>query len=201
MEQKGLQFEMSIDPDVWRYWIGDAERLQQMLLNLIGNSVKFTAQGKIEVVRSLRKPDEDGQRGAAIRGDRYRLRRSPRKGRLIFEAFQQAEGSMNRPYEGTGLGLAIAKTLVEMMSGRIWLEPQNRTWLQIRLHGVSYPQPEEAVRDKKSGVSRSPGAQQTGSRHPDPAGGRQPRKHDSAARVPGESSALAGLRHRTVSKR
>jgi two-component system sensor histidine kinase/response regulator len=126
IEQKGLQFEISTDPDVWLYWIGDPERVHQVLLNLIGNSVKFTARGKIEVrVRSESfGPGERGLRfevtdtGCGVPAD---------KTNLIFEAFQQAEGSISRPYEGTGLGLSIAKTLVEMMSGRIWLDETRKT--------------------------------------------------------------------------
>ncbi len=77
IEAKGLEFESSIDPDVWLYWIGDAERVQQVLLNLIGNSVKFTARGKIDVrVRS--ENFGKGERGLAFRGDRYGLRSSSR---------------------------------------------------------------------------------------------------------------------------
>src|ERR1700733_372768 len=126
VERKGLEFLISIDPDVWLYWIGDPERVQQLLLNLIGNSVKFTARGKIEVrVRS-----ESSLQGE--RGLRFEVTDTGRgvpadKTDLIFEAFQQAEGAMNRPYEGTGLGLSIAQTLVEMMSGKIWLEENQET--------------------------------------------------------------------------
>ena len=121
IERKGLQFEISIDPDVWLYWIGDAERVQQVLLNLIGNSVKFTARGRIEVrVRS--ESFEQGGRGLRFEVTDTGCGVALDKTSLIFEAFQQAEDSMNRPYEGTGLGLSIAKTLVEMMSGKIWLE-------------------------------------------------------------------------------
>jgi PAS domain S-box-containing protein len=123
MERKGLEFEMSIDPEVWRFWTGDVERVQQVLLNLIGNSIKFTAHGKIEVrVRGEEKGDSHGLRfevsdtGCGVPAD---------KETLIFEAFQQAEGAMNRAYEGTGLGLSIAKTLVEMMGGSIWVEEKS----------------------------------------------------------------------------
>jgi len=101
-ENKGLRFEMSIDPDIWRFWTGDAERLQQVVMNLLGNAIKFTVQGKIEMrVRSERGPQgesvlrfEVSDTGCGVPAD---------KARVIFEAFQQAEGSMNRPYEGTGL--------------------------------------------------------------------------------------------------
>jgi PAS domain S-box-containing protein len=126
IERKGVQFEIAIDPDVWLYRIGDPERLHQVLLNLIGNSVKFTARGRIDVrVRS------EGF-GAGERGLRFEVTDTgcgvpADQTDLIFEAFQQAEGSMSRPYEGTGLGLSIAKAMVELMSGRIWLEESRET--------------------------------------------------------------------------
>ncbi len=126
MERKGLQFEIAIDPDVWLYWIGDPERIHQVLLNLIGNSVKFTARGKIELrVRS--ETFGQGKRGLRFEVTDTGCGVPADKTNLIFEAFRQAEGSMNRPYEGTGLGLSIAKTLVEMMSGRIWLEERRES--------------------------------------------------------------------------
>ncbi len=126
VERKGLEFVISIDPDVWLYWIGDAERIQQVLLNLVGNSVKFTARGKIEVrVRS--ESSGQGDRGLRFEVTDTGCGIPADKTDLIFEAFQQVEGAMNRPYEGTGLGLSIAKTLVEMMCGKIWLEENRET--------------------------------------------------------------------------
>ena len=70
IERKGLIFEMSMDPGVSRYWIGDPERLQQVLLNLIGNSVKFTRQGKIGV-KVLSGPASEAKRGCGLK---YRIR-------------------------------------------------------------------------------------------------------------------------------
>jgi PAS domain S-box-containing protein len=126
IERKGLQFEISIDPDVWLYWIGDPERVHQVLLNLIGNAVKFTARGKIGVrVRS--ESFGQGERGLRFEVTDTGCGVPADKTNLIFEAFQQAEGSMSRPYEGTGLGLSIAKTLVELMAGKIWLEESSET--------------------------------------------------------------------------
>ena len=105
---------------MWPYWSGDSERLQQVLLNLIGNAVKFTARGRIEVrVRAELGPQ--GEKGLRFEVTDTGCGVPADKAEMIFDAFQQAEGSMDRPYEGTGLGLAIAKTLVEMMGGRIWV--------------------------------------------------------------------------------
>jgi PAS domain S-box-containing protein len=121
IESKGLQFDIAIDGDVWLYWIGDAERVHQVLLNLVGNSMKFTARGKIGV-RVLSENFGQGERGLRFEVTDTGCGVPPDKAELIFGSFQQAEESMNRPYEGTGLGLSIARTLVEMMGGKIWLE-------------------------------------------------------------------------------
>ena len=152
IEQKRLQCEMSIDPRVPRHWIGDAERLQQVLLNLIGNAIKFTARGEIKVmVRS-----ESGQQGQL--GLRFEVTDTgcgvpPDKSAMIFEAFQQAEGSMDRPYEGTGLGLAIARTLVEMMSGSIWLEPAPGPGSKFVFTVFFSPATKAAVLNRKSAAT------------------------------------------------
>ena len=124
LERKGLDFEMDVDPNSWRYWIGDAERLQQVLLNLIGNAVKFTERGKIEL-RIRVEHGEQSQQGLRFEVTDTGCGVPADKRSVIFEPFQQAEGAINRPYEGTGLGLSIAKTLVEMMSGRIWMEEKS----------------------------------------------------------------------------
>ena len=122
IERNGLELEIGVDPGVWPYWLGDPERLQQVLLNLVGNSIKFTEKGKI-AVRVAAELDSQGNKA----GLRFEVSDSgcgvpADKSAVIFEAFQQADESMIRPYEGTGLGLAIAKNLVERMSGKIWLE-------------------------------------------------------------------------------
>jgi PAS domain S-box-containing protein len=147
VDAKGLQFETVIDPDVWPYWIGDAERVQQVLLNLIGNSVKFTARGKIEVrVRS--ESFGQGERGLRFEVTDTGCGIPREKNMVIFEAFQQAEESMNRPYEGTGLGLSIAKTLVEMMGGRIWVEEKEGSGAKFAFTAFFPLARKEEVRDK-----------------------------------------------------
>ena len=127
----------------------------------------------------------------------------PDKSAMIFEAFQQAEGSMDRPYEGTGLGLAIAKTLVEMMAGTIWLETSARARLKVRFHGVfsTRDRKRRCVNKKSAATTAKPARRRPGGRQPDPVGGRQSRKHDPVARVPRKSSARAGFRIERSSKR
>lgn len=114
-KQLSLQSDFSADlPDIA---IGDPGRLRQILMNLVGNALKFTDQGEI-MVRVQRLQDNALQfsvsdTGIGISGD---------KQKTIFEAFVQADTSSTRHYGGTGLGLAIVSQLVALMHGRIWLE-------------------------------------------------------------------------------
>lgn len=120
IEQKGLAFRLDIDSTAWRYWIGDRERLQQVLLNLIGNAEKFTEQGRIEI--RVRKAERaDGAEGLQFEVADTGCGVPAAQSKLIFESFHQGDGAINRRYEGTGLGLAIARSLVRLMGGDIWL--------------------------------------------------------------------------------
>lgn len=116
--RQGLELAFSIDDDVPEYLFGDAARLRQIVVNLVGNAIKFTKQGEV-VLRVTRVGSaEDGVRlkvtvadtGIGIPSDRIED---------IFSAFQQVDTSTTRSYGGTGLGLAICTRLVEMMGGRI----------------------------------------------------------------------------------
>jgi PAS domain S-box-containing protein len=151
MEQKGLQFEMSIEPGAWRYWVGDAERLHQVILNLIGNSVKFTDKGKIEM--NVRGAYENGRIGLRFEVSDTGCGIPPDKAAIIFEAFQQADSAMNRRFEGTGLGLAIAKTLVEMMGGKIRAERKSEPGAKIVFTAFFPASDEDAVRERRSAAT------------------------------------------------
>jgi len=121
--QKGLHLGSHILPDVPDALIGDPGRLRQILVNLIGNSLKFTSEGEVVVhiaADSLNEEDallhfSVSDTGIGIPTD---------KQDLIFEAFSQADGSTSRRYGGTGLGLTISSKLVAMMDGRIWVVSQ-----------------------------------------------------------------------------
>jgi signal transduction histidine kinase/CheY-like chemotaxis protein len=119
--EKGLPLGLQVAPGVPRFVAGDDQRLQQVLLNLVGNAIKFTASGEIRVVVRPKSGDLEpvalefvvADTGVGVR---------PEKQDAIFEAFEQADDSTTREYGGTGLGLAISTKLVEMMQGRIWIE-------------------------------------------------------------------------------
>ena len=123
VHQKGLQIQTSISPDVPENMLGDPTRLRQVLLNLIGNAIKFTDEGSIHIDAAVEQSSDTEitlqfsvkDTGIGIPADK--------KG-FIFEAFRQADGSTTRKHGGTGLGLAICSRLVEMMGGRIWVESQ-----------------------------------------------------------------------------
>ena len=121
--QKGLELAGRIAPDVPDRLVGDAPRLRQVLVNLVGNAIKFTDHG--EVVVQVEKESEEA--GAVVLG--FLVADTgigiPRdKQQLIFEAFAQADGSTTREYGGTGLGLSISAQLVELMGGRIRVESE-----------------------------------------------------------------------------
>ncbi|MGC1686668.1 MAG: response regulator [Candidatus Acidiferrales bacterium] len=121
--QRGLEFACRIKPDVPAWVTGDPGRLRQVVVNLIGNAIKFTEQG--EVVLEVEKVAEDERTVTlhfAVRDTGIGI--PPAKLSLIFEAFTQADTSTTRQYGGTGLGLAITRRLVEIFKGQIWAESE-----------------------------------------------------------------------------
>jgi len=117
-KQLGLRWQASADvPDSI---VGDAVRLQQVLVNLLGNAIKFTERGEVSVHVSKIATEE----GAAVLQFTVRdtgIGIEESKQRLIFEPFCQADGSITRRHGGTGLGLTISSQLAQMMGGRMWL--------------------------------------------------------------------------------
>ena len=121
--QKGLELIYEVQPDVAEAVLGDPGRIRQIIVNLVGNSIKFTERGEILVSVSQESESSESvflhfsvkDTGVGIPAD---------KQERVFEAFSQADGTMARKYGGTGLGLTICTRLVGMMGGRIWVESQ-----------------------------------------------------------------------------
>jgi len=119
-DQKGLEFGLEIDPDVPDALIGDAGRLRQVIINLVGNAIKFTESGEVTLRIEVDSNAEDRavlhffvtDTGIGI---------EPANQERVFEAFQQADSSTTRQYGGTGLGLAISSRIVALMGGRVGL--------------------------------------------------------------------------------
>jgi PAS domain S-box-containing protein len=144
-EQKGLELACRIHPDVPDNLIGDPGRLRQIIVNLVGNAIKFTERGEV-VVEVSNEPDQeseqsikrhDGSQAALPRAAEAAGRRASiglhfvvrdtgigipaHQQELIFQAFAQADSSTTRRFGGTGLGLTISTQLVQLMGGRIWV--------------------------------------------------------------------------------
>jgi PAS domain S-box-containing protein len=119
--EKGLELGCSVAPDVPVHLIGDPNRLKQVLLNLIGNAIKFTEQGEV-VLRVTHDPDKAQPGALRFMVSDTGIGIPAEKLRGVFERFVQADSSTTRRYGGTGLGLTISKRLVELMGGRIVVE-------------------------------------------------------------------------------
>jgi signal transduction histidine kinase/DNA-binding NarL/FixJ family response regulator len=120
VQDKPVQLSVEVDRDVPDAFLGDPTRLREILLNLVGNAVKFTDEGWVSVrVEAI----ENGHEWATLRfvvADTG-IGIPPEKQEVIFEKFSQADGSTTRKYGGTGLGMSICRHLVELMGGRIAL--------------------------------------------------------------------------------
>jgi signal transduction histidine kinase/CheY-like chemotaxis protein len=137
--EKGLELICDVLPEVPEYVVGDITRIRQVMVNLLGNAIKFTAQGEVELEVALKSHSAEQlhlhflvrDTGIGIPLD---------KQKMIFEAFSQADGSTTRKFGGTGLGLTISARLVEAMRGEIWVESAPRkgsTFHFTALLGVS----------------------------------------------------------------
>ena len=121
--EKGLELVCEVAPEVPARLIGDAHRLAQVAVNLMGNAVKFTAEGEV-VVRVGVAGHTDSGVVVQISIQDTGIGIPPEQQARVFEAFKQADGSTTRKFGGTGLGLSISSQLVERMGGRIWLESE-----------------------------------------------------------------------------
>jgi signal transduction histidine kinase/DNA-binding response OmpR family regulator len=119
--EKGLELSWCIPAEVCDSLHGDEGRLRQVLINLVGNAVKFTERGEVSVTVSVEEAE-----GGRIRLHFVVADTGPGipedKRAIVFEAFEQGDRSMTRKFGGSGLGLAISRRLIELMDGRIWVE-------------------------------------------------------------------------------
>ncbi|MER3446094.1 MAG: hybrid sensor histidine kinase/response regulator [Candidatus Dadabacteria bacterium] len=119
--EKGIELNFYISPDVPTNLVGDPKRLSQILINLVGNAIKFTEKGEVLLSVENNNETKDGicllfsirDTGIGIPSERLSV---------IFDNFTQVDSSITRKYGGTGLGLSISKKLVELMKGSIWVE-------------------------------------------------------------------------------
>ena len=150
--EKGLEMVCEMKPEVPDFIVGDPVRIRQVLVNLLGNAIKFTERGEVALEVGLE----------SRQGDQVELHFKVRdtgigipaeKQRLIFEAFSQADGSTTRKYGGTGLGLTISARLAEAMHGKIWVESVPRqgscfhfsATFAVAAHAASYRAEDNAL--------------------------------------------------------
>ncbi|MBV8659170.1 MAG: response regulator [Burkholderiales bacterium] len=132
--EKELELAIGVDPDVPRILVGDSLRLQQILINLTGNAIKFTEQGEVSLLTSLQAREDHlirlkfSVRDTGIGMNDAQLER-------LFQAFSQGDASTTRRYGGTGLGLNICKRFVDLMGGSIGVDSEqgvgSRFWVDI----------------------------------------------------------------------
>ncbi|WP_152183206.1 transporter substrate-binding domain-containing protein [Sulfurimonas indica] len=160
ISSKGLELHIDIDNKIPQSLLLDATRLRQVIFNLIGNAVKFTSEGNINLIVKIANIDEYKSKvdleiivkdsGVGIPKDQLEK---------IFQAFKQKDGQDNREYGGTGLGLAISKRLTEMMGGKISVESREHIGSKfiIKLFGIDiaslqnkfFPQERKSKKRKK----------------------------------------------------
>ena len=121
--EKGLELICNVQPDVPEYVVGDVTRLRQILVNLLGNAVKFTEHGEVALDVKLASR-EHGKLGFHFSVRDTGVGIPKEKQQLIFEAFTQVDGSTTRRFGGTGLGLTISARLVKAMNGQMWVESE-----------------------------------------------------------------------------
>ena len=149
--QKQIAVTCQVDDAVPAMLVGDSIRLRQVLLNLLGNAVKFTSRGSVTVRARLDGPPTEAGVQLRFSVADTGIGIPAEKQSVIFEAFRQADSSTTRQYGGSGLGLAICSRLVELMSGRIWVESEPGKGSTFHFTALLQPMP-EVVGNAPTGV-------------------------------------------------
>jgi two-component system sensor histidine kinase/response regulator len=135
-QAKGLELDVEIDDALPEQVLGDSHRLRQVILNMVGNAVKFTSEGRV-LLRATARPRDDNDTIVRIEVVDTGIGIESSKLEQIFEPFTQADVSTTRRYGGTGLGLAIARELTELMGGTIGVESEpgvgTTFWIELPL--------------------------------------------------------------------
>ena len=152
---KGLELACRIAPDVPDDLIGDPCRLRQVIVNLVGNAIKFTDRGEVFVsVERLPSGDDEAVLGFSVTDTGIGI--APEKRRAIFAAFEQADGSTTRRFGGTGLGLAISAKLVALMGGEVEVEGEVGVGSTFRFRtrfGLGEPSARRSARSETSPIA------------------------------------------------
>jgi hypothetical protein len=169
--EKGLVLQSSIDPEIPADLLADRQRLQQVLLNLLGNAVKFTLHGQINVeVKRVQAPAHTPPTGTQPLWLRIAVRDTgigiaPEQLEHVFQPFAQADGSITRRFGGTGLGLSISRSLAELMGGHLEVQSELGVGSEFAIVFPCTPAPgsertqpdtDGVVADQMADVGRSP---------------------------------------------
>ena len=122
--EKGLALAVDIDPSLGEWVYGDSTRLRQIVVNLIGNAVKFTEKGEV-IIRATKIAGADGGKQIHIAVKDTGIGIESEKIHRLFQSFTQVDASTTRRFGGTGLGLAISHRLTELLGGRMWVESEH----------------------------------------------------------------------------
>lgn len=122
-KEKGISIELNLDDCISKNYLGDYNRLNQIIYNIVSNALKFTSKGSIEIGCKFQSKTDDSEKIRIWVKDSG-IGIEKHKQELIFNNFSQADSNTTREYGGTGLGLAITKLLVELQGGKIWIESE-----------------------------------------------------------------------------
>jgi PAS domain S-box-containing protein len=153
-KEKDLQFSTDIAPEVEKSLIGDPGRLRQLLINLLGNSIKFTDKGYVSLTVDVLESTPDSQKLLFVVKDSG-IGMSQDFMKRLFDKFSQEDGESNRRYEGTGLGMSISHELVQLMGGEIYVASQKGEGTQISFELTLPLGSEEKLVVKSTKISRN----------------------------------------------
>jgi PAS domain S-box-containing protein len=163
-QKKGLALSLSLDPTLPRHIVGDGLRIRQVILNLLGNAVKFTDRGSVAVV-AAESVSLAGVRQLQIKVTDTGVGIPPARQASVFEEFVQADASISRRFGGSGLGLSISRRLIALMGGNLALASQEGVGTQVTVTLPLHASEEPAAQSPEVTPASAPSAPAPQDRH------------------------------------